>query len=119
MYFFDTFAIIEVIKGNKNYERFKDFNIITSILNVGELYYIHLKEYNKKTADFWYKKIKFDLVEIAPEIIVKAMYFRFLNKEKNLSLVDCVGYILALSKQIKFLTGDKEFKDLPNVEFVK
>ena len=39
--------------------------------------------------------------------------------KRNVSMTDCVGYILAKQLGIKFLTGDKEFEHLDNVEFVK
>ncbi|MEK6852302.1 MAG: PIN domain-containing protein, partial [Nanoarchaeota archaeon] len=57
-YFFDTYAIIEIIKENPNYNRFKDEEIITSILNLGELYYALLRDFNKYKADEWYEKLK-------------------------------------------------------------
>ena len=41
------------------------------------------------------------------------------NKKKDLSYIDALGYNMALKNKIPFLTGDKEFKDLPNVIFVK
>ncbi len=40
-------------------------------------------------------------------------------KRRNLSMTDCIGYTIAKNLGIKFLTGDKEFQDLENVEFVK
>lgn len=119
MYFFDTYAILEIINGNPNYSKFKDLNIVTSILNIGELYYALLRDYNQKTADFWCDKIKFDLIKVTQDICIRASYFRYENKEKKLSYVDCIGYQLALSYNLKFLTGDEKFKNLVNVEFVK
>jgi predicted nucleic acid-binding protein len=47
------------------------------------------------------------------------MKFRLKEKAKRLSYVDAIGYQLALEKNAKFLTGDKEFKGMKNVEFVK
>jgi predicted nucleic acid-binding protein len=47
------------------------------------------------------------------------MKFRKKNKKRNLSYADCIGYIYALKNNLIFLTGDKEFEDLKNVEFVK
>ena len=118
MYFFDTYALVEIIKGSKSYEKFKDCALVTGMLNLGELYWILLREYDKKTADYWCKHINFDLIEINPELILKAVYFRFLNRKKKLSLIDCVGYITALQYGLKFLTGDK-FEGMKQVEFVK
>ena len=40
-------------------------------------------------------------------------------KGSSYSHVDCIGYILARKFNVKFLTGDREFKGLENVEFVK
>ena len=118
-YFFDTYAIIELINKNPPYERFKSFNLVTSILNIGEVYGIFLREGGKEKADDWFKEFNCDLIEITPKIIVEAVHFRFIHKGKNISLVDSVGYILAQENNIKFLTGDKEFHNLPNVEFIK
>lgn len=119
MYFFDTYAIIEIIKGNKNYKKFENYNILTSVLNIGELYYILLKEHGKKIAGQWIRTFNFDLIDIKPEIVIEAAQFRFVNRAKNLSYIDCIGYILAKEKSLKFLTGDKEFKNLPDVEYIK
>lgn len=48
-----------------------------------------------------------------------AVKFRFRNKERRLSYVDCLGYVLAKRRGATFVTGDKEFSDLPNVTFVR
>ena len=119
MYFFDTYAIIEIINGNNNYERFENELITTSALNIGELYYSLLREHGKKTAEYWTRRFNYDLIEIDVDSVIKAAKFRFVNKRKKFSYIDCIGYMLALNKNIKFLTGDKGFKDMENVEFVK
>ena len=38
---------------------------------------------------------------------------------RDVSYVDCLGYTLAKKLGVKFLTGDEQFKDMENVEFVK
>ena len=118
-YFFDTYAIIEIAKGSKSYEKFLGLKIITGVLNIGELYQINLIKHGKNVADEWFTNSNFDILEISPEIIVEAVYFRFVNKKKNMSLVDCVGYILSQKYNLKFLTGDAQFENISNVEFVK
>jgi uncharacterized protein len=47
------------------------------------------------------------------------MKFRYKNRKKNLSVPDCISYLQAKSLGIKFLTGDKKFENMENVEFVK
>ena len=117
-YFFDTYAIIEIIEDNKNYDKYKDEEIITSILNVGELYYSLLKK-NAEAAEIWYEKLKQSALLVDVETIKKAMKFRFENKNKKFSAIDCVGYIIAKERNLIFLTGDEGFKEIDNVEFVK
>ena len=40
-------------------------------------------------------------------------------KFKHMSFPDVIGYVVAKRLGIKFLTGDNDFKDMKNVEFVK
>ncbi len=118
MYFFDTYAIIEIIKINKNYDNFKDEILLTGILNFGELYYYILKE-NKDPTHFIIEKIKRAILNIDIKDIIEAMKFRYTNRQKKFSFVDSVGYVMALRRSLIFVTGDKEFENMDNVEFVK
>ncbi|MFH0863397.1 MAG: PIN domain-containing protein [Candidatus Altiarchaeota archaeon] len=119
-YFFDTYALYEIAKGNKDYDRFKSgIAVITTHLNLMELYYGLLLRHDEKTAERYYDVFKGYVVEITDDIIKQAMKLKKQHKEKNLSYVDCIGYTISLQRNIKFLTGDKEFKNLPNVEYVK
>ena len=118
-YFFDTYAIIEIIKENKNYKPYSREEIITSILNLGELYYALLRDFDEKLANEWKEKLKECYLNINEGIVINAMKFKFENKNKNFSFIDCISYVLAKENNLKFLTGDKEFEDLDNVEFVK
>ncbi len=118
-YFFDTYALIEIIKNNEHYLPYRDEAILTSLLNLGELYQALLHKFNERLAEEWRKRLEGNYLTITEEVIVKAMQFRFKYKNKNFSFIDCVGYILARENNLKFLTGDKEFRDVENVEFVK
>ena len=118
-YFFDTYAVIEIIKGNKNYAFFSEKQIITSINNLIETYYHLLREEGEKFAKEIVSKLDITLLEITEEIAFESAYFRYQNRKKKFSYIDCIGYICALKNNMKFLTGDKEFEHLNNVEFVK
>ena len=118
-YFFDTYAIIELIELNPNYNRFDNLKIVTSVMNLGELYNIFLKDKGRKEADDFFETCNFEFLEIPPKIMVEAVRFRYKNRKKNISLTDSVGYILSQEHKLKFLTGDRQFENLPNVEFVK
>ncbi len=119
-FFFDTYAFFEMIHGNPNYEEYsKDIAIITTKLNLLELHYGLLLTYGKEKADYYYDLYLKYAIEIDDEIFKLANEFRKVMKTRNLSYVDCIGYVLSKSRNVRFLTGDKEFKDLDNVEFVK
>jgi uncharacterized protein len=117
LYFFDTYAFFEIIHGNPNYKKYEDVNVITSLFNLAELNYGLKKEKDQKTADNITEKYRVFLVDVTLDDIKSAMDMKM--KNKCLSIPDVIGYIVAKRNNAIFLTGDKEFKDLSNVEFVK
>src|SRR3989338_97708 len=106
--FFDSYAFFEIIKGNKNYEAYLNkVAIITTRLNLMELYYgLIIKEGREKAEKYYDYLVKF-VVDFDDEIIKEAMLFRAENKPKKLSYVDCIGYMIALKNNVMFLTGDE------------
>ena len=118
-YFFDTYSIVELIDGNLNYKRFVDNPITITVFNLAEIYWVALRDYNLEKADKIYEEYSQCVVKIPGDILKEAIKFRKLNKKKDLSYTDCIGYIYALRNNMKFLTGDKEFEGIKNVEFVK
>lgn len=117
--FFDTYAIVEIIRGNQNYAKYLDCQIIINEFVLAELYYSLLKDYGEKFATEQAKKYSDFSINPNFETIKQAMDFRNNNREKKLSMTDCISYIQAKNLGIKFLTGDKEFEKMDNVEFVK
>lgn len=118
-YFFDTYAIAEILNGNSNYARFSLEPVIITIFNLAEVYWISINQYSEQEADEIYLRYSGCVVDISEEILKEAIKFRKKFKSKNLSYTDCIGYIFALKNNLVFLTGDKEFKELKNVEYVK
>lgn len=118
-YFWDSYAIIELEKGNPNYLNYSSSPIIISIFNLAEIYYSFINDIDDKEADKLYEDYRSAVVEVPDDILKEAMEFKKQNKKKKLSYTDCIGYIYARQNGMRFLTGDKEFKDLENVEFVK
>ena len=119
-FFFDTYALNEIIKGNKDYAKFKSgVAIITTNLNLMELYYGLLLRHDEKNAEKYYGAFKEYVVKVTDETIKQAMKLKKQYKKQNLSYIDCIGYTISLKRNVKFLTGDKEFKNLTNVEYIK
>ena len=118
-YFFDSYAVIELIRGNPRYARHTQEEVTLTIFNIAEIYWSALNKLGEEAAEEIYEQYKFSLVEINDDILKSAMKFRKQHKSKNFSYTDCIGYIYALKNNLKFLTGDKEFKGMDNVEFVQ
>ena len=118
-YFFDTYAIIEVVKQNKHYAPYVDKESTITIFNLVELYYSVLTDYGEEKADIIYNEYKSAVAEIDDETLKEAVKFRKEHKKRDISYTDAIGYIYARLHNMKFLTGDKEFEGMENVEFVK
>ncbi len=118
-YFFDSYAVIELIDGNPRYAKYSNKSFAITIFNLAEIYWFAIREYGEKIADRIYEKFKIFVVDIDDEILKEAMKFKIKNKKKRLSYADCIGYVCTLKNNLIFLTGDKEFESLKNVEFVK
>ena len=118
-YFFDTYAVIEILKENPNYKRFTTESVTMTIFNLAELYWSVLRDYGATKAGTVFNKYKPSVVDIDDASLKEAMHFRKRYKKRGLSYADCIGYVYAQRHSMKFITGDKEFADLPNVEFVK
>jgi uncharacterized protein len=119
-YFFDTYAFYELIKGNPNYEKYdKAISVLTTRLNLMELHYGLLRDEGEAVANDYYKRFLKFCVEIDDMVIKEANKFKLKHRKRKLSYVDCIGYVLAKKFNARFLTGDKEFKDLDGVDFVK
>lgn len=119
VYFLDSYAIIEIIKDNKNYDKFKTTVNLTNIMNLLEVHYFISKDLGNSVADSIINKLKSVIIDIDINDIKDASNFRLKNIKKKFSFIDCLSYIMAKNRGYVFVTGDKEFKDLPNVEFVK
>lgn len=118
-YFFDSYAVIEVLKANPRYFAYRDMPVTITILNLIEVVAaVHL-QFGKEKAEEVYEKFTSCVQEVTKEIVLEAVAFREKYKKRDISYADAVGYLSALKGGMLFLTGDKEFEHFPNVAFVK
>lgn len=118
-FFCDTYALVELIKGNKAYAPYVYAELYTTLYNLYELYYNILDDFGEEIAKRYFYEFQSYTIEIIDTYIFQAASFKLKCKGKNISYVDALGYSIALQERMKFLTGDKEFKDMDSVEFVK
>mgnify|MGYP001600810632 CR=1 FL=1 len=117
--FFDTYAIFEIIKGNPNYKNYISFKVVTTKLNLFELFFGFLKSHNNWLAEYSLANYLRFAVDFDERVIREAARMKLELNKRNISMTDCIGYCFAKQLGIKFLTGDKEFENLQNVEFVR
>ena len=86
-----------------------------------ETYYAVLRDYGEAEAEKAYSATSKYLIDFYDEDIREGMKRRLAlrKKKKNLSYADALGYAVASRLKLRFLTGDEEFEDLENVEYVK
>lgn len=118
-YFLDTYAMVEIIKGNKNYLKFIHEELFTSIFHLYELYYSLIRDYDEDKAKYYFFRFKKNILKFNDNNLFVAARFKLNHKKNNISYADSLGYVLSNEHNVKFLTGDKEFENLDNVEFVK
>ncbi len=116
-YFFDTYAIFEIIRNNEKYRQYAQASGVTTLFNIAEFNYNLKKEISAREADAITDRFKSCTIKVHWQDIQRAMDLKM--KYRNLSIPDAIGYTVARRLEIKFLTGDEDFKDFEGVEFVK
>lgn len=118
-YFFDSYALIELIKGNPRYIKYTDSIVIITVFNLVEVSYSVFLDLGEEKAKETYQRFQDCVHPLDWDITREALKLKQKYKQKNLSYADCIGYAFAQKKKIPFLTGDMGFKDLENVEWVQ
>ena len=122
MYFYDSYAIVEMSRGNPRYLLYRGAEGVTSKLNLLESYYIFLRDWNERLAKACYEGHVEGAIDFPGELIPIAARFRFAQvgaTGKRFSYADALGYTYSRSAGFEFLTGAHEFEGMPGVEFVR
>ena len=119
VYFFDSYAIVEIIKGSENYKHYVNATVLTTKLNLFEVFYGLLRDIGEKEAQAFIEAYYECVIDFDKSVIKNAAALRLQYRKRNLSMTDCIGYCIAKRWGVPFLTGDKEFEQMENVEYVK
>ena len=119
--FLDTYALIEIYKGNPAYKIYslEPLEAMTASLNLIEVHFVYLKNFGEKEAELIYNAVKPLAVPISDAIIHEANKFKLANLKKRFSFADCIGYAAARKFNARFVTGNYLFKGMEGVEFVR
>lgn len=120
-YFYDSYAVLAYLSDNPKYRAyFEENDGFLTKLNLMEIFYRTLEVHGAQAASHVVKTFAKYVLDFGVDDIQEAMKLRLKLKQqsRDISYADALGYYLAKKYAIKFLTGDKWFKELDNVEFV-
>ncbi len=115
----DTYALIEIVNENPKFAHYLNEDIVITELTLLEFYGVLLRDESEDLAEYWFRKLEAYAVSVDRAILKEAVKFRHEHRKDNISFFDAVGYVYSLSKGCLFVTGDKEFENFKNVEFIK
>ncbi len=115
----DTYALVEIAKGNPAYAGLFDEDFVITSETLAEFFWVTLRDFGIGAAEEWFLKLGAYSKQASKETLVDAMRYRYERRREDLSFFDCVGYLFAVENGFIFVTGDKEFKDKKGVLFIK
>ena len=122
-FFYDSYAVIEYLNGNQNYRYyFEEADGVLTKLNLMEVYFRILVKNGSRAGKDVLKSFSRYLIDFDIQAIEGALKLRLELKDSkrvDISYADALGYYLARQRGMKFLTGDKAFKTLESVEFIR
>jgi len=119
-YLWDSYAIIELLRGSEAYSELRQAAIITTPFAIVEACFIVQRD-----SDFSPEEsagLAAGLMEYAPpidgQLLSAAATWRLKNSDRRrrYSYADAFGYIMAQHLGLTFLTGDRAFDGLQGVE---
>jgi uncharacterized protein len=118
--FADTYALVAHWEGRPAYRSLANEEPVTTALNLLELGQVMLRRRAPHVTEVlaaWQPRV----VEPDPSIPLEAARFRLERQEAgaDCSTVDVWGYATARHLGIPFLTGDRGFRGVPGVKFLK
>ncbi|MFQ6106255.1 MAG: PIN domain-containing protein [Thermoplasmata archaeon] len=118
-FFFDTYALVELAQGKPSYERFRDVPVVTELCNLYELIHAFAGAVPEGRIRTFIDDLNPNLLEPDLDDLFRASDFKRAHRRRRISYVDALGYVLARKHGLTFLTGDKEFERMENIEFVR
>jgi predicted nucleic acid-binding protein len=117
-YFIDSTAMLEIARGNKNFEKFLNEELHTSLHSLHEFHTVLLKETDNNTAEQVFSKFRSLALNFDDSLLFKASKL-MIDSELKISHADSIGLALATQNYLKSLTSNPSLKTLSNTLFVQ
>jgi len=121
-YVLDSFAFLAHLENEgrgakvtnilKEARKSQDIILYASVINLGEVYYITMRERGEEKAEEVFSLIKLlpiQIIEADTELTLKASR---LKAKYPVAYADCFAASLAIEKDASVITGDPEFKKM-------
>jgi predicted nucleic acid-binding protein len=118
-YFLDTYALVEIAKGNEEFSPLLDKEAVTMVDNLAEFYYAMLKASDARTADKFLSIFLRMTMHFPARYVKGAMQWRHQKRKMKFSYVDSMGYYFSQEMGCTFVTGDKTFAGMPGTLLVR
>ncbi len=123
-YALDSFALLAHLENEKRGEKVtrvllaaqqtQHIKLYMSIINLGEVYYITMRERGEQKAEEIFALIMLLPIQIIEADIAATINASKLKSRYPVAYADCFAASLAISKGIKLMTGDPEFRKMEN-----
>ena len=123
-YVLDSFALLAHLENEKRGEKVteilrraqqsQNIELYISVINLGEVYYITMRERGEQKAEEILELIKLLPIQIIEAGLNATIKASKLKSRYPIAYGDCFAAALAKSKNIRVMTGDPEFKKLKN-----
>ena len=115
----DAYALVEIAQANPAFTQLLNSDFVITEPTLAEFYGVLYRKAGKEHATYWLVRLEPWARSVPLSIMVKAAEFKVHNARRNVSFFDCAGYLYAQENGMRFVTGDKEFKDKDGVLFIK
>ncbi|MDA4113691.1 MAG: PIN domain-containing protein [Thaumarchaeota archaeon] len=119
-FFYDSYAVLSYLSDDHGYAAYFEKNTgVLTRLNLMEIHYAVLRIHGARAAHEVLEACSALEIDFSLPDVEAAMKLRYELRNLELSYADALGYHISKKEGLKFLTGDRAFAELPNVEFVR
>ena len=117
----DSYSLLAYIEGEAEAEKMIEIfrvardsgrDLLLSVVNWGEVYYITMREVGQERADEVAQLISTLPIQIVPADLDLTRQAAALKSKHKMSYADCFAAALAKSRKAELVTGDKKFRQV-------
>ena len=117
----DSYSLLAYIEGEAGAEKMIEIfrvardswrDLLLSVVNWGEVYYITMREAGRERADEVAQLVTTLPIQIVPADLDLTRQAAAFKSKYKMSYADCFAVALARQRKVELVTGDKEFRQV-------